>query len=126
MVSPDASNDVVADKPQLLDLKALQAELGDGPMRFAPHGERTLQEQLDELGGDELKCFQTLKEKWHASHPDQPLSDEMCLRFARCSPGVKKFNSKASAKVMKKFDRRYLTLTAASMEDQLLSMVRIC
>jgi hypothetical protein len=125
MGSTNTSNDVVADKPQQdLDLNSLQAELGDGPMRFAPHGERTLQEQLDTLTDEERKCIETLKQKWHTNHPDQPFSDEMYLRFARCSPGIKKFNAKASEKVMKKFNRRYITLTASSLEDQLLSKVR--
>jgi len=50
--------------------------------------------------------------------------DEMYLRFARCSPGPEKFNAKAAWKVMKNYDSRYLELTAASMEKQILSKVR--
>ncbi len=45
----------------------------------------------------------------------------MYLRFARCSPGPKKFNAKTAWKVMKNFDRKYLTLQATDMEDQLLT-----
>ena len=37
------------------------------------------------------------------------------------SPGKNKFNQDTAWKVMKKFDTRYLTLTAASIEDQLLT-----
>jgi hypothetical protein len=109
-------------------LKALESELGPGPMRFAPHGERTAQDQIDSLVGDDLKCFEALKKKWQKEYPDKPYTDSMILRFARCSPGEKKFNAKSSYKVMKNFDRRYLTLTAEALEDQLLSKVcaRLC
>lgn len=92
-----------------------------GPVRFAPKGERSIQEQIDSLEPSERECFDNLKKKWEDKHPDEPFPDAMYLRFARCSPGAKKFNESASWKVMKKFDRRYLTLKAADIEDQLLS-----
>jgi hypothetical protein len=107
------------------NLKVLESELGPGPMRFAPHGERSIQEQIDSLMREEINCVDTLKAKWNKEHPNEEdqFSDEMILRFARCSPGTKKFNPKAAYKVMKKYDRRYLTLSAYSMEKQLLSKV---
>ena len=93
-----------------------------GPQRFAPAvGERTIEEQIASLSSTEKECFDTLKSKWNEKYPDQPFTDAMILRFARCSPGMEKFNEKAAWKVMKKFDRRYLHLKAAGMEDQLLS-----
>jgi hypothetical protein len=96
-----------------------------GPQRFAPTGERSIEEQIQSLTEAERGCFDNLKEKWAAKYPDQPFSDQMILRFARCSPGTEKFNEAASWKVMKKFDRKYLTLKAASMEEQLLSKVSV-
>lgn len=108
----------------MLDLKTLEKELGPGPMRFAGTGEKSIMEQIEALNSEEKKCFDDLKEKWNKKYPDQPFSDEMILRFARCSPGNDKFNSHASWKVMKKYDRRYLDLKAEKMEQQLLSKVR--
>jgi len=93
-----------------------------GPERFAPSNEEhTLQAQIDGLSDDEKKCFEYLKRKWKEANPSQPMTDEMVLRFAYCSPGEKKFNEKASWKVMKNFDTRFLNLTASGLEEQLLS-----
>jgi hypothetical protein len=106
----------------MIDFDALEKELGPGPMRFSTKGERPLAEQMASLSESERDCFTQLKEKWKKEHPGKLFfSDAMYLRFARCSPGTKKFNMKASYKVMKKFDHRYLTLNASSMESQLLS-----
>jgi hypothetical protein len=106
------------------DPDVLEKELGSGPMRFAPKGERSIQEQIEALDEAEKKCLEYLKTKWEKKSPGVEFSDEMFLRFARCSPGSKKFNEKESWKVMKKFDRRFLSLTAEGLEDQLLSKVR--
>lgn len=107
-----------------VDMNALKADLGPGPMRFAPPPEsRSVADQLASLTDKERECVATLKSKWEAAHPDEPFSDGMYLRFAQCSPGRKKFQVNASWKVMKKFDHRYLSLTAEGMEDQLLSQV---
>ncbi len=103
----------------------MEKELGPGPMRFAPVNERPLQEQLDSLTPDEKKCFDELKSKWEREHPNEPFSDEMILRFARCSPGAKKFNTKTAWKVMQRFDRRYLTMKASDIEHQLMSQVLV-
>jgi len=112
------------------DIDSLEKELGPGPMRFAPKGERSFAEQLESLSPEEKKCFDDLKEKWNkhieenktaGKTPDHSYSDKMLLRFARCSPGRKKFVESASWKVMKKFDPRYLTLTAEGLEKQLMT-----
>ena len=102
----------------------LEKELGPGPMRFAPKGERSIQEQREALDEAEKKCCDYLKKKWQHKYPELPFSDEMLLRFARCSPGSKKFNELSSWKVMKKYDRRFLGLTAEGLEGQLLTKVR--
>lgn len=94
-------------------------DLGPGPMRFSHEKERSTQEQIDSLTADEKACFDGLKSKWEKAYPDKKFSDAMYLRFARCSPGKKKFSKSASYNVMKKFDQRYLELTAAKLEDQL-------
>lgn len=84
--------------------------LGAGPMRFAPaKGERSIEAQIAALTPEERKCFVELKTKWEKSYPNKPFSNLMYLRFARCSPGSKKFKVNASWKVMKKFDRRYVS-----------------
>jgi hypothetical protein len=106
------------------DPSVLEKELGPGPMRFFPKGERSIQEQREALDEAEKKCCDDLKKKWQQKYPKLPFSDEMFLRFARCSPGSKKFNEKESWKVMKKFDHRFLCLSAEGLEGQLLSKVR--
>lgn len=114
----------------MLDLLTLEKQLGPGPMRFAPKGERSFLEQLEALSPEERQCFDNLKEKWNkhveenkekGATPNHSYSDEMILRFARCSPGRKKFDESALWKVMKKFDPRYMTLTAEGLEEQLMS-----
>ena len=68
--------------------------LADGPLRFAPKDERSIQEQIDALTPAEKECFDNLKKNWEAKNPTQGFSDEMYLRFARCSPGKDKFNGR--------------------------------
>jgi hypothetical protein len=95
-----------------------------GPERFAPSkDERTIQEQIEDLSTEEKECFDNLKKKWSEKYPDDKdlFEDEMILRFAYCSPGTQKFNEKASWKVMKNFDKRFLNLKAADLEKQLLT-----
>jgi len=95
-----------------------------GAERFSPSkDERSIEEQIAGLSKEEKECFDNLKAKWNKEFPDDShtLSDEMILRFAYCSPGEKKFNEKASWKVMKNFDRRFLSLKAVDLEEQLLS-----
>jgi hypothetical protein len=104
-----------------IDFVTARKELGDGPMRFAPTGERSIAEQIAALTEAEKKCFDNLKEKWEKTY--EPFSDEMYLRFARCSPGKEKFNEKTAFKVMKSFPRRYLELNAIDLEKQLATKV---
>ena len=102
-----------------INYDVVEKEVTEGVFRFAPKDERSVQEQINSLSTDEKACFDALKSKWEAKHPEAPFSDFMYLRFARCSPGTKKFNEKAAWKVMKKFENRYLELTAESLESQL-------
>lgn len=107
----------------LVDFDALEIELGTGPMRFSTREERPISDQIAALSESERECFDTLKQKWQNKKPDEAdvFTDEMYLRFARCSPGKHKFKAEASWKVMKKFDQRYLSLRATSLESQLMS-----
>lgn len=92
------------------------------PERFAPPpGERTVQEQIDDLSPEEFECFENLKRRWSEKYPDEAdlFDDEMILRFAYCSPGPEKFNEAAAWKVMQNYDKRFLSLTATYLEEQL-------
>jgi len=123
--SPDDDDDVNADGPTELfssePRQATDGSLSPGPLRFAAEGERSISQQISSLSLSEKQCFDNLKTRWKESHPDKPLSDEMILRFARCSPGANKFNEKTAWRVMQRFDRRYLVLTATRLRSQLLS-----
>jgi hypothetical protein len=99
----------------------IRKALGPGPMRFAPEiKERTIRAQLNDLTPEQRDCFNTLKTKWEQRRPEEPFSDEMILRFARCSP-TKPFDSNSAWKVMKKYSRRYERLNSHKMERQLLT-----
>ena len=92
------------------------------PERFGPPpGERTVQEQIDDLSPEELECFENLKRRWSKKYPEEAdlFDDEMILRFAYCSPGPAKFNEAAAWKVMQNYDKRFLSLTATYLEEQL-------
>jgi len=104
-----------------IDYDVLKKELGEGPGRFCAVGERSSEAQIEDLNDSEKECFDTLQK--YSKEMSYTCSDALILRFARCSPGKKKFNASASMKVMKKFDARYLTLKMAdpAMEKQLLS-----
>mmetsp|Transcript_9104 Transcript_9104/g.16531 ORF Transcript_9104/g.16531 Transcript_9104/m.16531 type:complete len:343 (+) Transcript_9104:257-1285(+) len=106
-----------------LTVADLEGILGSGPSRFAPRNdrERSISEQVASLTRKEKKCLENLKQRWETRNPDLPFSDSMYLRFARTSPGGKKFNEKASWEVMKKFDHHYLSLTAEVLEPQLMT-----
>jgi hypothetical protein len=81
------------------------------------------QEHPQEILTEQETCCANLKKRWMDKYPKLPLSDEMILRFALCAPrGM--FHEASAWKKMKRFDRRYLTLTAAGMEKQLLTKVR--
>jgi hypothetical protein len=108
--------------PFEIDMDTARKDVGDGPMRFAPAGERSTAEQIAALTIPEKGCFYHLKTKWE-NEGNAPFTDEMYLRFARCSPGKDKFIEKASWKVMKKFHRRYIALNADDLEDQLCTKV---
>ena len=106
-----------------IDFVAARKELGDGPMRFAPTEERSIPEQMAALTPAEKQCVDNLKANWETNNKNEPFSDEMYLRFARCSPGKEKFNEKAAFKVMKNFPRRHLELNATELEQQLATKV---
>ena len=67
-------------------------------------------------------CCDNLRMRWLEKYPSAPLSDDMVLRFALSAPRGKYHESSAWRR-MKRFDRRYLTLTASGMEKQLLTKV---
>lgn len=105
-------------------MASTKAQVATGPERFVPSkDERSIEDQIVSLNTEEKKCFDNLKAKWNEETSDRSFQfdDEMILRFAYCSPGEKKFNEKASWKVMNQFDKRFLNLRAVDLEQQLLS-----
>lgn len=98
--------------------------LSPGQRRFAMHDERGLAEQLDDLTADERAAFEELKERWGAKPRAHDYSDEMFLKFIRCSPGERKFNVKTAYPVVKKYtpwalEQGYHRLPVGRVEAQL-------
>jgi hypothetical protein len=109
----------------------LRSKLGEGPIRFAPQAkERSIRDQLDALSASERACLEHMKSKWESKHAAAGagaaaeqyalFTDEMYLRFARCSS----FSDRSALKTMKKYPRNYQYLTAAALEQQLRSKVK--
>jgi hypothetical protein len=81
---------------------------------------RKFSEKIEALPLEHRSCFNALKSKWEVKHGGKnPFPDEWYLRFAMCSG----FKFKDAWTVMKRFDRRYLSLSITSMEKQLLTKV---
>jgi hypothetical protein len=100
-------------------------KLGPGPLRFAPaEKERSIKDQINALNPSERSCFDHLKQKWEKKYPDDTFSNEMFLRFLRCSPG-EAFHERPAWKIMKAYPQRCRNLTAASLEHQLKTKVRM-
>ena len=109
-----------------IDFDKIKNELGDGPARFVPIGERSFKDQLEALTEEERECYDTLKKRWEelvrVKKDIKLFSDPMYLTFARCSPGTKKFNPGSAFKVMKNYDQRFLSeVNASTLESQLRS-----
>jgi hypothetical protein len=81
---------------------------------------RKFSERVETLPLEHRSCYNALKSKWEVKNGGKnPFPDELYLRFAMCSS----FNFKDAWTVMKRFDRRYLSLSITSMEKQLLTKV---
>jgi hypothetical protein len=124
----------------LAALARMRKELGEGPMRFAPKfKERSIAEQIKALPLEQRVCLENVKTKWEtkycstpaagsgespaAAQAQQPFTEDMYLRFCRCSPGPEPFQERNALKVMKKYERRYQHLTARDLKEQLLTKV---
>ncbi len=83
----------------------------------------SFEDELNGLKNSEYSCFCSLKQKWEEEYPDSPFEDGMYLRFARWSPGGNAYDSRNAWKIMERYDRRYLTLTAESLKAQLMTKV---
>jgi hypothetical protein len=84
--------------------------------RFLSH-EQSLKDQVDSLTQRERNCFAILRQQWDADH--QPMPGHMYIRFARHC----RFDIREGRKLLSKFNDRYLNLTAAALEPQLLTRV---
>jgi hypothetical protein len=84
--------------------------------RFASN-ERPLANQISSLTQRGRNCLALLRQNWDTDH--QPMPGHMYLKFARfCG-----FNLRDGRKILAQFDQRYLRLTAAWLEPQLLTQV---
>lgn len=97
-------------------LKRQIEENSDTMGRFVSH-ERSLKDQLDSLTQRERNCFVILRQHWDTDHRAMP--GHMYLRFARFC----RFDIRQGRKLLSKFSDRYLSLTAAALEPQLMTRV---
>mmetsp|Transcript_52763 Transcript_52763/g.78840 ORF Transcript_52763/g.78840 Transcript_52763/m.78840 type:complete len:667 (-) Transcript_52763:1055-3055(-) len=84
--------------------------------------ERTIEEQISALSATQKSCFYSIKSTWEEGEGrSRPFTDEYYLRFCRCSPG-KPFTAKTAMKIMRKFERRFLSLSVMGLENHLKTM----
>jgi hypothetical protein len=64
-----------------------EMNLGDGPLRFAPIGERSLEDQIMSLSKSDRRCYKNLKQRWDDRKAKKRVNfdypKDMILRFAR-------------------------------------------
>jgi hypothetical protein len=103
----------------------IELELGEGPMRFAEKGEHSLAQQLEDLKKNDRRCINNLKQRWQENNASFDFPEEMYLRFARSTAKKKGFNEDKAFKYMRKFNKRYLKLSAHQLEKQLMTKVSV-
>jgi len=117
-----ASTTLTTTKQQAeINYEDIKSELGDGPARFFNQNERSFSKQLTSLTDEQRACYDTLKKRWEEKERGHSFPDNMYLRFARNSPGKTKFKTESAWKVMKKYDQRYLSMSATKLEEQLMT-----
>jgi hypothetical protein len=109
-----------------LDLHLVELAIGEGPLRFANRGERSLDQQIQDLSRSDRICYKNLLQRWDDRRTKMNtgtyhLPKEACLRFARNNTKKDGFCEERAWKWMRKFNKRYLCLSAHGLEEQLLS-----
>jgi hypothetical protein len=88
--------------PESQEFTLGDVELDDGPLRFAPIGEKTLEEQINTLSHADRRCYKNLKQRWEdrrAKKGGALYTREMILRFARNTKRKDKFFEERAWKV---------------------------
>jgi hypothetical protein len=80
--------------------------------------ERCCKYQIDSLTESERTCLAILRQQWEVNH--HPMPALTYLQFGRYC----RFEQRTGRKMMSKFQERYLKLTAAQLEPQLMTQVR--
>lgn len=106
------------------------ARLGEGPMRFFSHGERSLEDQIQSLSIPNKRAYNNLKQSWQDYQIkirsmggkrvsfDMPTSWHLrYLRFTAKKDGT--FNPQRAFQAEKKLKRRFLNLNVFVLERQL-------
>lgn len=107
-----------------IDFFLIELEVGEGPMRFAPKGERSLLEQISDLDEADQRCHRNLKRSWDEYDKKEfDMKDDMILRFARNTTKDNTFDEERAWKLMRKFKRRYAIASAHRLEKQLMTKV---
>jgi hypothetical protein len=86
--------------------------------RFASQ-ERSYQEQVDSLASPERKCVTGLRQYWEEVY--KPMPEHVYLLVARYC----QFDARKAKKMLSSLNERYLDLTAAQLEPQLMTQVRL-
>lgn len=84
-----------------LDLSGV--DLGNGPLRFAPTGERSFEEQIMSLSKDDRRCYKNLKQRWDDRRSKKgnicDFPRDLILRFARNNTKNGQFSEERAWKV---------------------------
>jgi hypothetical protein len=96
------------------------SEGGNQRSSLSPERSVSASDRIETLTATEEATFAALRIRWFGLHPDQSMSDEMILRFARAH----RFHEQRAWAAMRRLDCRYVALSARGLEKQLKKRVR--
>jgi hypothetical protein len=107
-----------------IDYTRAEMEVGEGAMRFSGRGERSFEDQVAEMNNTNKRILKRLLQRWEDSRAKKrshALSKEWILRFARVTAKRDIFRESHAWAAMRNLKKRYVSLSAHSLEEQLLS-----
>ena len=142
MAGTATSHGTMESAQESLDMALARAELGDGPLRFAPPSPYSVEQVLANLSTADQKSLRKLKERWN-DHQDKrivkygtnkkkvfDLPIQWHLRYLHLYAKIHKkyhsyyFSVEKAWAAEKKLDRRFLNLNVFNLKEQIQTKVR--